>query len=159
MTDPVLGDIAFDDARGWLGAYTYAFFGREVTVPLVLGGWEEGEPVEPLQREAVQAFNLQMDQLCAQAEDALYAEYLERRPGLREQFGADADKLMPIISDESGLVELLTPTTFFVPVPACNSDERVIGLLFDCTWEPELGVAVKFVDETVAEVGPQDIVL
>ncbi|WP_407665834.1 DUF6985 domain-containing protein [Mycolicibacterium aubagnense] len=35
----------------------------------------------------------------------------------------------------------------------------MIGLLFDCTWEPELGVAVKFVDETVAEVGPQDIVL
>ncbi|WP_418004396.1 DUF6985 domain-containing protein [Mycobacterium sp. PDNC021] len=159
MIDAVLGNLAFTEARGWEGVYTFACLGREVTVPLVLGGWHEAEPVEPLQREAVQAFNSRKDELCAQAEDALYAEYLERRPGLREQFGDAADKLMPIISDKSGLTQLFMPTTLFVPVPVRNSDERVIGLLFDCTWEPELGVAAKFVDEKVAEVGPQDIVL
>lgn len=159
MTGPVLGDIAYDDARGWVGTYTYAFFGREVTLPLVLGGWEEDVPVEPLQREAVQAFDSQKDELCAQAEDALFAEYLERRPGLHEQFGADAGELMPIISDKDGLTQLLTPTTFFVPLPGRNFDERVIGLLFACMWEPELGLAVKFVNEQVAEVGPQDVVL
>ena len=65
MTDRVLGDVAFDDARGWDGTNTYAFFGREVTVPLVLGGWEEAEPVEPLQRDAVQAFDSEKDELCA----------------------------------------------------------------------------------------------
>lgn len=157
MTDPVLGDVAFDEARGWEGVYTLPFLGREVTVPLVLGGWEEDEPVEPLQREAVQAFNSHKDELCAQAEDAIYAIYLERWPELREQFGAD--KLMPIIGDKEGLTQLLTATTFFVPVPPRNSDERVIGLLFDCTWEPELGLAVKFVNEKTVGVGPQDIVL
>ncbi|MDM2082852.1 DUF6985 domain-containing protein [Mycobacteroides abscessus] len=159
MTDPVLGDVAFDEARGWEGVYTFPFLGCEVTVPLVLGGWEEDEPVEPLQREAVQAFNSHKDELCAQAEDAIYANYLEHRPELREQFGATADKLMPILGDKEGLAQLLTPTTFFVPIPQRNADERVVGILFDCTWEPELGLAVKFVNEKVVEVGPQDIVL
>jgi hypothetical protein len=159
VIDPVLGNIAFDEARGWEGLYTFAFLEREVTVPLVLGGWDEDEPVEQLQREAVQGFNLHKDELCTQAENALYANYVERRPELREQFGSDADKLMPIISDKEGLAALLTPTTFFGPIPPRNSDERVIGILFDCTWEPELGLAVKFVNEKVDEVGPQDIVL
>ncbi|WP_425557580.1 DUF6985 domain-containing protein [Herbaspirillum huttiense] len=35
----------------------------------------------------------------------------------------------------------------------------MVGVLFQCTWEPELGLAVKFVNEEVEEVGTQDIVL
>ena len=40
-----------------------------------------------------------------------------------------------------------------------GAEERVIGLLFRCTWEPELGLAVKIVNEEIEEVGTQDIVL
>lgn len=64
---------------------------------------------------------------------------------------------MPIISGKQDLVRLVKPTTLFVPEPLLL-DDRVIGLLYDCTWEPELALAVKIVNETVEEVGPQDIV-
>ncbi|SIE28333.1 Uncharacterised protein [Mycobacteroides abscessus subsp. abscessus] len=159
MNDPVLGEIAYTEPGGWEGSYTYPFLGREVTVRLALGGWDENDPVEPLQREAVRRFTEHKDELCAQADDAIYANYLERRPELREQFGDSADKLMPIINDKSGLAQLVRPTAFFVAYPLRGSEDRVIGLLSNCTWEPELGLAVKIVNEKIVEVGPQDIVL
>jgi hypothetical protein len=157
VNDPVLGNITFTEAAGWQGTYTYPWFGHDVTVPLTLGGWDESEPVEPGQRNAVTHFNARTDELCAAAEDAIWRHYLERAPELREQFGASADELMPIIDHKNQLTRLVIPTNFFVPL--AFSDDRVIGLLYDCTWEPELGLAVKFVNETIEEVGPQDIVL
>lgn len=157
MIDPLFGDITFTKRGGWQGTYTYPFLGHDVTVTLALGG-DEGEPIDDVQRDAMERFNIRKDELCAQAADALYAEYLERRPELREQFGTSADELMPIINGKQGLSDLVTPTELVVREPVVSND-RVIGLLYDCTWEPELGLAVKFVNETVEEVGPQDIVL
>lgn len=158
MIDPVFGDITFSDDAGWQGTYAYPFLGREVTVRLAFWADAEDDPIDPIQREAMRRFNEHRDELCAQAEDAIYANYRERLPALREQFGASADQLMPIIGDKQELSRLVRPTTLFVPEPLL-SDDRVIGLLYDCTWEPELGLAVKIVNEVIEEVGPQDIVL
>jgi hypothetical protein len=158
MIDPVFGNITFSDDAGWQGTYTYPFLGREVTVRLAFWADAEDEPIDPIQREAMWLFNERRDELCAQAEDAIYANYFERQPELREQFGSSVDELMPIISSKQELGRMVKPTTLFVPAPLL-SDDRVIGLLYDCTWEPELGLAVKIVNETVEEVGPQDIVL
>ncbi|CPX14671.1 DUF6985 domain-containing protein [Mycobacteroides abscessus] len=157
MIDPVLGSIAFTQGAGWEGAYTYPFFGQEVTVTLALGGWEESDPVEPQQIEAVAQFNMRKAELCAQAEDAIYAYYLEHLSDLREQFGDSADDLMPIIEGKQEIPRLVKPTDFFVQL--AFSADRVIGLLYDCTWDADLGLAVKFVNEAIEEVGPQDIVL
>lgn len=157
MIDAVLGEITFTAGTGWEGTYTYPFLGREVKVPLVLGGWEESDPVEPQQRDAVERFNSRKAELCAAAEDAIYNNYRERLPDLRAQFGDSADEYMPIVGDKEGIARLVTPTGVFVQL--AFSEDRVIGLLYDCTWEPELGLAVKIVDESVEEVGPQDIVL
>jgi hypothetical protein len=40
-----------------------------------------------------------------------------------------------------------------------GEDIRKVGLLLNCTWEPEHGLALKFENEMVVEVGYQDIVL
>ncbi|WP_078325177.1 DUF6985 domain-containing protein [Mycobacteroides salmoniphilum] len=157
MIHPVLGNITFTQGAGWEGTYTYPFFGQDVTVTLALGGWEESEPVEPQQIEAVAQFDLRKAELCAQAEDAIYAHYLERLPELREQFGDSADELMPIINGKQDIPRLVKPTDLFVQL--AFSDQRVIGLLYNCTWDVDLGLAVKFVNEAIEEVGPQDIVL
>lgn len=157
MIDPVLGEIEYNSAVGWAGTYTYPFLGTEVTVPLELGG-DEGEPVDPIQRDAVQRFTEDKASLSAQADSAIFAYYNERLPELREQFGDSADNLMPVLNDKSGLARLVTPTAFFVREPVA-SDDRVIGLLSNCTWDPGHGLAVKIVNEKIVEVGPQDIVL
>lgn len=157
MIDPVLGEITYTSSVGWAGSYTYPFLGSEVTVPLELGG-DEGEPVDPIQRDAVERFTNLKDTLSAQADDAIYAHYTERLSEVRAQLGDSADNLMPILGDKSGLARLVTPTAFFVREPVVT-DDRVIGLLSNCTWDPGHGLAVKIVNEKVVEVGPQDIVL
>lgn len=159
MIDPVLGTVTYTEERGWLGSFTFPFLGRDVTVPLVLGGWDEADPIEPLQKDAVQQFNARKHELGALADDALYAHYRERLPELREQFGESADQLMPIVDNKVSLAGMITPTTFFVPLPGRDSVDRELGPLYDCTWAPELGLAVKFVNEAVVEVGPQNIIL
>lgn len=53
---------------------------------------------------------------------------------------------------------MITPTAFFVPLPGHDSVDRELGPLYDCTWAPELGVTVKFVNEAVEEVGPRNII-
>lgn len=158
MIDPVLGDIAYAERVGWEGSYTYPFLGNDVTVRLTFWADAEDEPIDPIQREAMRLFNENRDALCAQAEDAIYAHYRERQPELREQFGSSADNLMPIINGKQGLSRTVTPTTLFIVEPLL-SDDRVIGLLYNCTWAPELGLAVKIVNESIDEVGPQNIVL
>ncbi|AKC40107.1 Uncharacterised protein [Mycolicibacterium phlei] len=157
MIDPVLGEIAYTSSVGWAGTYTYPFLGTDVTVALELGG-DEGEPVDPIQRDAVQRFTENKASLSAQADSAIFAYYNERLPELREQFGDNADSLMPVLTDPSDLARLVKPTAFFVREPVV-SDDRVIGLLSTCTWDPGHGLAVKIVNEKIVEVGPQDIVL
>ncbi len=159
MTDAVLGEIAYSEPMGWGGSYTFLFLGHEVTVRMALGGWNEEDPVTPVQRDAVEQFSLRKAELCEQADDALYAEYQKRLPELREQFGDDADKLMPIIADKQGLAKLVGPDFFLVAYPRRGSTDRIVALMYNCTWDVELGIAVKFVNEQIAEVGPQNIVL
>ncbi|MGA5540610.1 DUF6985 domain-containing protein [Mycobacterium sp. NPDC051198] len=153
----MLGQIAYSERGGWEGTYSYRFLGREVTVCLYLG-WDEGVPVDDVQREALRRFTLGRDELCAQADDALYAYYLELLPDLRYQFGDSADELMPIVDNREALSQLVTPTGLLVR-EAFLTDDRVIGLLYDCTWDTSHGLAVKIVNETIVEVGLQDIVL
>lgn len=157
MIDPVLGEITFSDSLGREGSYTYPFVGQEVTVSLSLGG-DEGDPVDPIQREAVKQFTEHKTTLSEQADDAIYAYYLERQPELREQFGYSADKLMPLLGSKYDLTRVVTPTAITVREPIVN-DDRVIGLLSNCTWDTSHGLAVKIVNEKIVEVGPQDIVL
>lgn len=158
MIDPVFGNISFTEASGWEGTYEYPFLGRDVTVRLAFWADDANEPINPSQREALRQFTEHRDALCARAETAIYADYLERLPGLRNQFGSSAEKLMPVIRGKYELDRLVTPTTLFVCEPLLT-DDRVIGLLYDCAWEPQLGLAVKIVNEAIEEVGPQDIVL
>nr|WP_232005815.1 hypothetical protein [Mycobacteroides abscessus] len=128
-------------------------------MPLIVAAWDETDPIETTQRDAVQLFTERKNELSQQADDALYAHYLERLPELREQFGDSADELIPIIRSKEELNRMITPTTFFVPYPFRGSSDRVIGPLYNSTWEPELGLTVKFVNEAIEEVGPQDIIL
>ncbi|OCB12739.1 hypothetical protein A5717_15970 [Mycolicibacterium porcinum] len=157
--DVVFGNLAYSERTGWDGTYTYPLFGRDLTVSLSLDGWDEDPPFDKIQKDAMQRFNQRKAELCAQADEALYRHYLEQLDELRDQFGDSADKLMPIVANKDGLNQLVTPTCFLVrrQFPS-TGDDRIIGLMYECTWEEELGLAVKFVNETIVEVGGQYIV-
>jgi hypothetical protein len=157
VSDSTFGNIHFSDDTGWIGSYVYTFLGSKVTVELNLGG-DEDEDISSIQRDAFVLFDGNSVELCRQAEEAIFKHYQSRCKDLREQFGDSADEYMPVIDNKIQLRPLVTPMALMVK-ESLTSTDRIIGLLFNCTWEPSLGLAVRFVNEVVREVGPQDIVL
>jgi len=155
IKDEAFGELRFEHL--WVRDYRLQLFGREYPVRLLVEG-DEGIPVEQAQREAYLRFEKRKDQLLKQAEDALFAHYQEVAPECRARFGSSADELAPVLGDTQALARLVRPKEIIFQ-ESYKPDQRVVGLLFDCSWEPELGLAVKFVNEAVDEVGPQDIVI
>jgi hypothetical protein len=98
--------------------------------------------------------------MCNAAENAIFAYYRENLPDLRSRFGPQlADQWAPEITSSEDLSRLVTPSEVIIQEAFEKPPERIVGLLFDCTWEPSLGLAVKFVGERLNGVGTQDIVL
>lgn len=155
IKDEAFGELRFEHL--WVRDYRLQLFGREHPVRLVVEG-DEGAPVEQAQREAYRRFEKRKDQLLKQAEDALFAHYQEVAPECRARFGRSADELAPVLRDKQELARLVRPKEILFQ-ESSEPDRRVVGILLECSWEPELGLAVKFVNEAVDEVGPQDIVL
>jgi len=156
MDDATFGRIEYD--YDWRGEYSYSIFGNTYKVELVIP-CDEGEDFESDQRQAFDNFRRDEANLVKLAQRAIYEHYLDIVDEVRERVGPDrADQVAPRITDEQDMARLVTPTELLVQ-RSFSPDERIIGLMFDCTWDPGLGLAVKFENEAVAEVGPQDIVL
>jgi hypothetical protein len=120
---------------------------------------DKGGEIEPAQREAFTKFERAKDRLTSAAASAAYDYYLKIADEVRERVGPEsADQIAPVIEKIDDLASIVTPTEFLVQ-QSYESDARIIGLLFDCSWEPSLGLAVKFENEHIVEVGTQDIVL
>lgn len=157
MIDALFGDIEYE--FGWVGQCTWPFFGNVVTTRLIIP-CEETDEIEPVQRAAFVAFERDKAAMCKIAEDAILAHYRENLPELRERFGSQfADQWAPEITGAEELSRLVRPTEVIIQQPFTVPPERVVGLLFDCTWDTILGLAVKFVNDRLNAVGPQDIVL
>ena len=156
MQDTLFGAMTYDSR--WVGRYSYELFGKVVNVKLVVP-CDEGDEIEPAQREAFSAFNAMRDELTKQAEAAIFTYYQSEVDEWRDQVGEEsADSLAPLISQPAELASLIEATDIIIQ-RTYDSEDRVVGLLFSCSWDPELGLAVKFLNEEIEEVGPQDIVL
>ncbi len=156
INDDVLGTMTY--RHGWTRDYEVLAFGENVGVRLTVP-CGKGSDIEDAQRQAFVAFDKQKDALVKVAEKALLKYYEEVGPEYRERLGSEfADKMAPSISDLAQLKPLVQLNQV-IAQRSFSSGDRVIGLLFSCSWEPELGAAVKFVNEEVEEVGTQDIVL
>ena len=156
LSDPILGKLSYD--YGWVREYPVDFLGETHLLRLVFA-CDEGASIEATQRDAFRRFDAEKKSLLSHAETAIFTHYRSVCEEKRTQFGAEyADAWAPRISEQYQLGKLVRPTELIVQ-ETFGSPERVVGLLLECTWEPSLGVAVKFVDEEVFDVGPQDIVL
>ena len=155
VNDSVIGRLVYE--YGWCRNYTLTIFGvatsTRLTVPC-----DEGVDIEASQREAFAQFDARKDDLTLIAEEAIFHHYQDGCIEYRERLGDLADELAPVISEKTEIQKLLTLTGVVVQ-QSFGANERIVGLLFDCSWEPDLGLAVKFVNESIDEVGPQDIVL
>lgn len=120
---------------------------------------DEGDDIEAAQRAALTHFDAAKPRLLLEAQHAIYRYYRGIVDEYRGRLGETlADARAPVLSNPDDIQALVTPTELIVQ-QSFGTEERVIGLLFDCAWEPSLGLAVKFVNETLDAVGTQDIVL
>ena len=156
MKDALFGELEYD--LSWCGKCTWTIFGRDVITPLIISCYEP-EEITDYQRHAFAAFEERKIEFTKLSEEAIFQYYLELLPEYRERFGDFADKLAPRVSDLRDMGSLVIPAEVIVQRSIGEARERIIGLLFTCTWEPELGLAVKFINEQLREVGTQDIVL
>jgi hypothetical protein len=88
---------------------------------------------------------------------AIYDYYQVVAPEYRTRFGQEFAHLAPEVNDIAELRKILTPEAVFIPDIFPENEE--IGLLFECTWEPEHGLGVKIEHGRVVEVGFQDVCL
>lgn len=151
----VFGKIEFD--LTWLGTIDISIFGIRKNVILSITGSEEGDFTND-QIEAYSNFLKEKQRFITEAEDGLYSYYQSVCMDYRERFGeGTGDTLAPLISDKSQFGDLVSLS--HVVIRMFPRNRRIVGLLFDSRWETSLGVAVKFENENLSEVGFQDIVL
>jgi hypothetical protein len=157
VNDALFGDLEYE--FGWVGQCEWPFLGDLAHTRLIIP-CEEHADISAAQRQAYAAFEQCKVEMTDTARDAIFAYYRENLPDLRARFGPQfADQCAPEIASAKDLSHLVTPSEVIIQESFGKPPERVVGLLFDCTWEPSLGLAVKFVDERLSGVGTQDIVL
>jgi hypothetical protein len=155
--DDLFGTLRYE--FGWRGTYELPFFGKAYALSLVVPT-DDDLMIADHQRQTFRSFHSDRSRLLPAAEEAIYAYYRGSLPELRERFGETlADQIAPTISSSPKLAALITPTELLVQEDLLESGKRVVGLLCDCTWEPSLGLAVRFENEAISDIGTQDIVL
>ena len=156
MNHELFGEISYD--LYWSGQQKIKIFGKEKVIILSIDGNESGE-FQDAQKEAYINLVDNMENIMIKAEEAIFDYYQEIYMDYRDMVEADeADKIAPIIENKEELGNLVEPTQLIIR-RVRNNGIRRLGLLFDCAWNIEHGLAVKIEDEEVVEVGFQDIVL
>ncbi|MEK3919671.1 MULTISPECIES: DUF6985 domain-containing protein [Paenibacillus] len=156
LNHELFGEISYD--LYWSGQQKMKMFGKDKAIILSVDGNEEGE-FHDAQKEAYTNLIGNMDDIMTKVEEAIFDYYQEVYMDYREMLGEEeADKIASIIENKEELDHLIEPTQLIIRRVRKNGVRR-IGLLFNCTWEIEHGLAVKIEDEEIVEVGFQDIVL
>ena len=156
LLDGIAGE--FDYEYGWCRPVSVLFFGETRSIELAFAGDADRE-LDAGQREAFSAFWPSKERWLSNAEAAIASHYDSIRPDVRARMPAEeADEVAPLVESANDLRAIVRLNTLFFPEDF-GSGKRVAGLLADCSWDPALGLAVRFEDERIVGVGPQDIVL
>lgn len=156
LVDEVAGVLEFED--GWWRQVSVNLFGEDQCIKLTFDG-DIGEDLEQGQRDAFGRFWGLREQLLSDAENAICEHYRSIRDDVRERVGVDSsDEAAPAIDAVNDLRRIVQLRYIYIPY-AFDPMRRVVGLLADCSWDPSLGLAVRFENERIVGVGPQDIVL
>jgi hypothetical protein len=151
----IFGRITFD--YSWEREQEINFFGKKSLITLVING-EEDTDFEQSQINSFINFMANKNKYLAEAEKEIFKYYQEVCPEYRDRLGDTADEFAPIVSSNEEIGNLAELTQIIFPY-SFGKETRKVGLLLNCTWEPEHGLAVKFVNEEITKVGYQDIVL
>lgn len=153
INNPVFGQIEYDHV--WSKNLTIEFLGTEVEIALMIEGDEDGEFDEE-QYTAYQSLMQNWNQL----QQSLLKPILDYYHQKRSELGYDIEfnEYYPLVETTGQLLEMIRLDGIVVPYGDIY-EERDIGILFNCTWDMENGLGLRLLDESVTEVGYQDVAI
>ncbi|MEP1422294.1 MAG: hypothetical protein ABJK59_11045 [Erythrobacter sp.] len=157
VNDPIFGEVTQN--LGHLERQlSLEFLGSDFSIILAISCWDD-EEILPDQRNAFEKFMASNLLSSGAIEEAIFTHYLRVVPEIRERTGQPfASANVPDISSPYALAGLIKPTDLLIK-RTLDAPKRIVGLLFDCTWDIDNGLAVRIENEKIVEVGSQDIVL
>jgi hypothetical protein len=155
--EATFGELTHVAGNMWKRALQLNIFGQNWTISLSVDIDPKGG-VEQNQVHAFAAFNSKTAAITAAAEKAIFQHYQTVCSEYRSRYGIrdPSDERVPLIKSVKDLYRLVEPESVTFPY-VCP--RPTFGILCQCTWEEEHGLAVKYEDGKVVEVGFQDIVL
>lgn len=157
MKDKVFGVLNYDDS--WVRDLSINFFSKEQKVELIVEGYED-EEISDYQRNSFNLFSSKTIEFVTTVEKAIFDHYVEVCSEYREKFGVErADDWAPVVFEICDMKRLVSLKEIYFPENMDDESNSMFGFLLSCSWEPELGLAVKILDGIVDEIGPQDIIL
>ena len=152
----IFGELYYN--YGWYKEIELNLFGKLQKMELTIES-EEDAQFETTQIEAYKKFIQQKSKLLKNCEKDTYKYYQEICSDYRDRFGnRSKDKLAPIVKTQNDLNNLIEPKQLLFPT-VFGSDIREFGILCECTWEVEHGLAIKYQNEEIVEIGDQDIII
>lgn len=153
--DEILGTLEY--GVNWEKPYTIKIFNNEVEVVLSIEG-EEDDEIEAGQKESFLQFYNNIEAVMFDAEYKLFEYYKNNFSIFRERINEELrDTMIPLIRSKDELGNFVKPYMIRFPY-TFGKDIKVFGILFDCPWDDEAGVAVKFENDRIS-VGKDDIIL
>lgn len=141
INDEVLGTLVFD--RGWTKEENFKWWGYETRLKVIVSAYEN-ETVNIKQREGYVKFknniiNISNDSLIKTKE---YIEIIKDEILAYIDFNEIPDNILKIVKPNSIMI----------------LESGNIGVLCDCSWDAEQGIAILIDNNGDIEVGPEDII-
>lgn len=157
INDEVFGVLTHSAGELWKRPLELSFFGGSWTVALMVD-IDPREGVEQHQIAAYRTFTENTDAVVSAAEKAIFGYYQSICKEARSRYGITnpSDEKVPIVKSIRDMFPLVEPEGVTFPYAR---QRPIFGILCQCTWEEERGLAVKFEDGKLVDVGFQDIVL
>jgi len=152
---PPFPTMDWSDCDWWEGAIDLAI-GKDADL--------NGTPYDPEvsrlpsdSQAAALTFNLEHGERVTDAVLMATRKYYDNvRPRYVVFLGADADELMPVLSDNTELRKLIELVHVHVH-PWTMSGIAYVGLQFSCTWDREHGLGLMLHRDRVVEIGGADV--
>jgi hypothetical protein len=156
MHDDLFGDLSIE-FLSYSGKCDVPFFGEMTEFGFSIRCMEDME-IQEAQREVFADFMKHKEHYAQQAETAIFHYYASECDDFRDAFDPETvDQHAPNITDVSQLKDLLSCGGVTILHPDIHG--KSFGLVYECSWDEEDGVAVKFVDGQVVGTSKQWIVI
>lgn len=153
INDEVFGILNYDYL--WEGKVKIKLYDIEYEVELGING-EDEEGISQLQRDSFVLYKLNENKIVNEIEKAIYNYYKSICKYEREKNDVNILSKVPDIEECFEMKKIVEHIKVGIPE---LDDHREIGILFDCTWDYDLGMGVRIINEKVTKIGVQNDVL